>query len=249
MTKHEQIPMPSNAEREQSIRAILDASPIPEKSLWKRIASARSLPLSILFFGVEDSLFVALLFALLCIIPASVAAAEQQAILPLLFLLSPALYAALHLLTRWKESMSGTLEWKQTCKLSFGSLTALRMLLFGGVTTILCVPQSALLWYISGMEISLLWVLCVSFSSLFLYAALSLALARHQFWTSMVAAPAGWVCIGIILLWWEKASQFLLQVPAIVFIIISGVAMVAIFIQLKAIIFHPLERGTTYVIR
>lgn len=249
MTKHEQIPMPSDAERKQSISAILDASTIPEKRLWKRLASVRGLPLSMLFFGVGDCLFLALLFALLCIIPASAAAAEQHAILPLLFLLSPALYAALHLLTRWKESMSGTLEWKQTCKLSFGSLTALRMLFFGGAATVLCVPQSALLWYIGGMEIPLLWMLSVSFASLFLYAAFSLALTRRQTWTSAVAAPAGWLCIGVILLCWEKASQFLLQVPAVVFIVISGAALAAIFIQLKAIILNPSERGTVYAIR
>lgn len=248
MTKHEQIPMPSDAERKQSISAILDARVIPEKSLWKNLASVRSLPLSMLFLGVGDCLFLALLFALLCIIPASAAASEQHVILPLLFLLSPALYASLHLLTRWKESMSGTLEWKQTCKLSFGSLTAVRMLLFGGAATLLCVPQSALLWYIGGMEIPLLWMLSVSFASLFLYAALSLALARRRSWMLMAAAPGGWLCIGASLLYWDKAALFLLKVPAAVFIILSAAALAAVYVQIKSMILRPIERGTSYVI-
>lgn len=248
MTKHENIPMPSDAERKQAVNAILNASELPERNLWKALESVRHLPLSTLFFGVGDCLFLAVLLALLCMIPTAAAVVEGAAVTPLLFLLSPFLYAALHLLTAWKEAMSGTLEWKQTCKLPLRSLTALRMLLFGGVSTLLCVPQSVLFWYVGGMQISLLWMLSVSFASLFLYAALSLALARRRSWMLMVAAPGGWLCIGVALLCWDKAALFLLKVPAAVFIILSAAALAAIYVQIKSMILRPIERGTSYVI-
>lgn len=138
-------------------------------------------------------MFLAVLFALICVVPTSLAATEQGPVVPMLFLLSPVLYAALHLLTWWKETLSGTLEWKQTCRLSFGMMTALRMLVFGGAATLLCVPQCFLMWFVIGRKISFLFMLSVSFSSLFLYAALALALRKSR-WGSF--CPRFLACRG-----------------------------------------------------
>ena len=51
------------------------------------------------------------------------------------------------------------------------------MLVFGGVAVVLCVPGNLLLWHLRGGQDSLLWMLALSFSSLFLYAALSLSVS------------------------------------------------------------------------
>ena len=175
MIDREPIPMPTTAQRDRAVAAILAQGLPPREPLGKRILrTARTLPPSVLFFGVGDCLFLAVLLALVCLTPAAWAVAQREALPSLLFLFSPALYALLQGLTQWKEEMSHMLEWKQACRISLPTLTAWRMLVFGGVAVVLCVPGNLLLWQLRGGQDSLLWMLALSFSSLFLYAALSL---------------------------------------------------------------------------
>ncbi|MDE7244092.1 MAG: hypothetical protein K2O18_08965, partial [Oscillospiraceae bacterium] len=163
MTDHNHIPMPSKAEREASIQTILDKSLSPTRFCWWK------LPLSILLFGVEDCLFLAVLLGLL---PLGFAFTPLETLADclaaILFLSSPLLYAAACALTMWKESLCGTLDWKRTCRLPLQTLMALRMLLFGGIALLVCVPMNLLLWQTSGHMMHLSRMLAVSFSSLFL---------------------------------------------------------------------------------
>ena len=139
----EKIPMPTAAERKAAIERIVELSEA-EQHLRRR-----SVPLSVVFFGVEDCLFLPVLAALLCLIPGA-ALAHFDPMVPLLFLFSPALYAALHLLTTWKDNMSGIAEWRRSCQLSVWTILALRMLIFGGLAAVVCIPADILLWLTSG---------------------------------------------------------------------------------------------------
>ena len=141
--------LPTDAERERSIAAVLDAA-LPQRARRGWLGwPLREFPPSLLFFGVEDCLFLAMLFAGLCLAPAALAAVQNTLLPALLFLVSPALYLALHLLTTWKESMSGMLEWKRTCRVPLQKVTALRMFVFGGASVVACVAMSAVLWQLS----------------------------------------------------------------------------------------------------
>ena len=175
------------------------------------------------FFGVEDCLSLPVLAALL-------------------FLFSPALYAALHLLTAWKDTASGVAEWRRSCKFSACTLLALRMLVFGGLAVIVCVPANILLWLTSGRSWSLPWMLGLSFSSLFLYAALTLFCLRLR--RGIVVPPAVWGVTGLLLLVWERGGELLLQVPVLFFLAAAGLAYCAL--TLERMLRYPNRGGRFY---
>lgn len=242
MINWEPIPMPSEEERRQAIRAVVDEGlPSPGKR-WE-------IPLSVLFFGVGDCLFLAVLITGICFVPLAVAVFQRSPLAPLLFLLSPLLYASLQFLTMWKEFSTGTLEWKQTCRIPFRVLTALRMLVFGGVSVMVCVPADMLLWELSHRRAALPWMLGVSFSSLFLYAALSLFCQRFRRREMMLAAPALWLALGAILLCWEEGAALLLRVPALVFFLLALTGLALFLGELKHDLIRPIEGGLRYAVR
>ena len=146
----EKIPMSTSEERQAAIRRIVKLSEVEQR------VRRRSNPLPVVFFGVEDCLFLPVLAALLCLIPCA-ALARFDTVAPLLFLFSPALYTTLHLLTTWKDTVSGVAEWQRSCRLSACTLLALRMLVFGGLAVIVCVPANILLWLTSRRSWSLPW--------------------------------------------------------------------------------------------
>ena len=225
------IPPLSNSEKDRAVLDILNVG-LPEGTvpLWR---GHIKVPLSTLCFGIEDCFFLAVLISCLCIIPASIMA-RFLPVTSLLFLLSPLLYALLHLLTWWKESMSGTLDWKRTCRLSFRTLTAMRMLYFGGVSVLFCVPQCWLLWISTGRKIFLPWMMSVAVTSVFLYGALSLRFQRMKWRYSLFAPPLLWAGIGAVLFIRENLSALLLQVPTLVFVFLSFAALSAVILEWRA---------------
>lgn len=242
------IPMPTPEEKDRAVNAILDAAllePGRTRFYWQWLR----LSWPTLFFGVGDCLFLACLLAGLILIPAAAVAAKGISLAGLLFLLSPCLYALLQGLTTWKELMSGTLEWKMTCRVSLRALTALRMLVFGGASTMVCVPANVLLWYAGGCRVGLPWMLGLSFSSLFLYAALSLACQRLRPRWALLAAPAAWLSAGNVLLFSQKAAVLLEQVPALVFLCIALGGLSIYLAELRAYLTKPLEGGACYAVR
>ena len=116
-----EIPMPTEAEKDVAVARILAAGLPARPRFWRTLGETlQAVGFRTLFFGEADCLFLSALLLILCLLPAAAAAARQGPVGPALFLLSPALYAALHLLTAWKEAQSGTLEWRQTCRVSCG---------------------------------------------------------------------------------------------------------------------------------
>lgn len=250
MDEHNTIPMPTEMEKKQSIAFILDAE-LPggtpaERSLRQVFSELQP---SVLFFGVGDCLFLAVILTVLCLVPVAFMAAEQGPLVPLLFLISPLLYGLLQTLTMWKDFMSGLLEWKQTCRIPFRTLTAVRMLLFGGISVVVCVPVNVLLWSVSGQRMDLLWMLGLSFSGLFVYAALSLACQRTQRHQALFAAPVLWILAGIVLLSWPKAAALLMTVPTAVFFLIAAGALLIQLWELRHHMLYPIEGGICYAVR
>ena len=171
----DKIPMPTEAEKNAAVSQILDAGLPARPGLLHALSETlQAVGFRTLFFGEADCLFLSALFLTLCLLPAAATAAQQGPVGPALFLLSPALYAALHLLTAWKEVQSGTLEWRQTCRISLRVITALRMLVFGGASVLLCVPANLLLWCLAGGKMPFSWMVALSVSGVCLYGVLSL---------------------------------------------------------------------------
>lgn len=238
------IPMPTEEERCRAVRAAVDAGlPRPAEQLLREV------PLSALFFGVGDCLFLAVLITGVCFVPLAVAVYQRASLAPVLFLLSPLLYASLQALTMWKEYMTGALEWKQTCRIPFRVLTTLRMLVFGGASLAVCVPANVLLWELSLHRAALPWMLGLSFSSLFLYAALSLSCRRFRRRRAMLAAPGLWLALGIALFRWEEGTAVLLRVPALVFFLLALAGLALFLLELKRHLTRPIEGGLRYAVR
>ena len=242
MDKKDHIPMPAPMERRAAIRRIA------EEGLADTAPSWRSLPLSALVFGVEDCLFMAVLLGLLplALLPLPAGLLAEKLSLTL-FLSALLLYAAAHLLTMWKESQCGTLDWKRTCRLSLQTLTALRMGLFGGAAVLVSVPVDLLLWHFSGRVMPLGRILAMSFSSLFLHAALSLVCRDgRRGWAVTLAL---WVLLDGLLTVWEERVHFLMEVPTAIFCLLAGACLAAALYQMYTVLRQPQKGGVLYAQR
>ena len=100
--KSDDIPMPTQQEKQRAISQILDAGllrPVSlRRELWDilRVAGVHTL-----FCGVGDCLALAVLVWVLGLFPASFLASYTGGLAQVLLLMSPLLYAALSLLTTW----------------------------------------------------------------------------------------------------------------------------------------------------
>ena len=140
---NQKIPMPTEAEKQQAIARILDVSLSPRPNLGRELLETlRAVGAPVLFFGTWDCLALSLLIWALCLLPVLALAGTAGSLAPALFLFSPLLYAALSLLTGWKDLQTGIWEWTWTFRISARMVAALRMLGFGGLSVLLCVPAN-----------------------------------------------------------------------------------------------------------
>lgn len=218
-------------EWEAAISAILDRGLVAKPRLGPLLRSA--LNARVLFFGVADCIFLSILAAVVLMIPLLAAVLQRVSPAPMLFLAAPALYALLLGLTAWKESQSGLLEWKRSCRLSLQAVSALRMVVFGGGSILVCVPVNLWLWSALGGELPLSWMLGVSLSSLFLYGLLSLVCLEGMGRGRLVVPPIIWMALGVLLLAWDGASSWLTALPGAVFLVLAGAALALYLLELK----------------
>lgn len=237
--------MPARWEREAAISAILDRGLAPRPGLAEILCSA--LDARVLFFGVVDCIFLSILAAALLLIPLLAAALQLLSPAPALFLSSPLLYALLLGLTAWKEAQSGLLDWKRSCRLSLQAVAALRMVVFGGGSVLVCVPVNLWLWRARGGELPLSWMLGVSLSSLFLYGLLSLVCLERRGRGRLAAPPVIWAALGGGLLVWDGASAWLAALPGAVFLALAGAALALYLLELRRFCLGQ-RRGEGYAV-
>lgn len=236
---------PTGQEKEAAVAAILSAGlPAPHRLFHGLSTLCQALGWRHVFFGVWDCLFLSLLGSGLCALALLPGISTQDpGVCTALFLVSPALYAFLHLLTNWKEFLMGTYDRKMTCRFTIHQITVLRMLVFGGVSLAVCVPLSAALWLAMGRTVPLLTLLSISCAALLLFAAAQ-SLAQYLRWRSarLLAVPASWCALGILLLCLgEKSAALFLRLPAAVFFTIAAGAAVLFCHTLKRWFFKPQE--------
>lgn len=169
----------SGAERDAAVGRILDAAlPEPVSPLSRLCEIARAVTPGMLVFGVEDCVFVAAISALFALLPAGWAAGLPEQVAVALFIVAPVFYVLVQALCAWKDVESGTMAWRSACRVTPRELDALRMLAFGAAAVVVCVPIAAFMWVASARVASFEWMLSVSCASLFVYAAMALALMR-----------------------------------------------------------------------
>ena len=246
---NQKISMPTEAEKQRAIARILDAG------LPRRVAFGRELrevlqrigPRALLF-GVGDCLALSLLIWALCLLSALFVAGSTGSLAPALFLFSPLLYAALSLLTAWKNLQTGIWEWTWTFRVSARMVAALRMLYFGGVSVLVCVPANLGLWALLGRTVSLGWMLSLSLASLFLYGALSLSCQRLRGLVGVFGAPACWVLLGLVPLIWPRAAEWLTAIPTAAFCLLAAAGITGYLLELRRFCRRPMEGGVCYAL-
>ena len=192
---------------------------------------------------------LSLLIWALCLLSALFVAGSTGSLAPALFLFSPLLYAALSLLTAWKDLQTGIWEWTWTFQISARMVVALRMLGFGGVSVLLCVPANGALWLLTGQERFFGWMLALSLASLFLYGALALRCQRLRGPAGWVAAPVGWVMLGLIPLIGPRAAEWLTAGPTVVFCLLAAAGITLYLLELRRFCRRPMEGGVSYALR
>ena len=176
-------------------------------------------------------------------------AGSTGSLAPALFLFSPLLYAALSLLTAWKNLQTGIWEWTWTFQVSARMVAALQMLCFGGVSVLVCVPANMLLWTFTGQEMPLGWMLALSLASLFLYGALSLLCQRLRGPAGWLAAPVCWATLGLVPLIWPRAAEWLTAVPTVLFCLLAAAGITLYLLELRCFCRRPMEGGVSYALR
>ena len=251
MRENEKILFPGMEEREKSIeRIVTEGTPVPRSLYTAYLQAWRCVGVRGLFCGVEDAVLLALLgtgmlwTGIFCVS----GKATGNLYLPV-FLVSPVFYAALHLLTFWKEQMAGTYEQLMVCRLSLRQMTVLRMLFFGGASLLATGGLSIGVWLRFGETYPPCRIFGLSSAALFLFAWLSLVI-EWRFYTPLahLFAPLVWVGGGIVLLLWDAARDLLPKVPTAVFLL-TAVLFARLYTgELKKYYFKEKEGAMTYAV-
>lgn len=252
MCEFEQGYAPDQAEKNRSIARILERG-MPEPRRLSVALGKRWNAVGVrgLFFGLGDCIFLALLacgLLWLCLFAAFGNHSSPSYVVT--FFASPFLYAALHLLTTWKEIMSGTYELMMTCQYNLRQVTALRMLVFGGISVVVTVMASVGVAALLTDGISILRLLGVSFSALFLFAALSLFVERRGSAPGIgLVTPLLWVSLFLaLLLLGDRGERLLFQVPTAVFWGVSAVSLVFYIRALEHLYFESKEGAISHAV-
>lgn len=248
----ENIPFPTEEEKENSIAFIVAEGVKQPHCFYTTILLLwRDIGLQRLFFGVGDCVFLAFLGVILVWTGIFASVKQNLNLLYLLiFLLSPFLYAILHLLTVWKDIMVGTYEQFMTLRISLRQMTTLRMLVFGGISVLLCVGISMISWFLFSDMASLIRMLSLSFAALFLFAWMELLVEwKWRAPLSYFIVPVSWIGIGGLLLGLgEQVQRVLLAIPVMVFLIVAFLFAGCYFYTLKKYYFDSKEGALYHVI-
>lgn len=252
----EKIPFPTEEEKNRSIAHIVEKG-VGQPCCISMVFSVlrKGIGLQGLFFGVEDCVFLSFLGAVLLWTGVFTSVKQDSAKLYLLiFLISPFLYAVLHLLTVWKDIMMGTYERFMTLRISLWQMTVVRMLIFGGVSVVFSVGMSIGFWLLFANTDSLLRMLSLSFASLFLFAWTELLIEwKWRVPASYFMTPGIWAVFGIILLGsgehvQQSVQYILLSVPVAVFFMIGFIFAVLYLKRLRKYYFVHKEGALNHVV-
>lgn len=233
-----QIDLPSPEEMDRSVSLILDRGLEKKKTVeWK------SLSLSTLLFGVEDCVAIAMMVYLVIMAAFSVLSLKGAPFLPLQFLAAPFLFGGLLYLSLWKDLMNRSAEWKQVCRVDYRAITVLRMILFGGISVVMGMLGNTLLWLVTGRQTDLLWILCFSFSGLFLYGFFSVFLLQRSVRLGTLLPNLIWAVLSTTLFLVHDLTRLVRLLPTSVLLLILAISFAAMALQIRSYFYAPSREG------
>lgn len=229
------IPMPSEAEKKQSISYIKSQGLRKKDNLFSAMADVyRNIGIRNVFFGVGDCMFLAFICVLAAFFVSSLM--EPRFANSTAIATSPLFFVTAHFLTAWKDYMSGTSEQKAVCKYKPSHITSFRMLTFSIIGIICDIPASFAFSEI--LEARFVQVLLFSLCSLFLYSlvtTVSLLIFKWRF--TEYAVPVVWLFVNLIpSLNLEKWAEFINGTEIAVSLIFCIIFALLYFIALDLLV-------------
>lgn len=222
----QQIIFPSEEEKEKSISLIVaKGMPRPHNFYRELCTMFQTIGFRGLFFGVGDSIFLAVLCTIFILCSSVLLMHKSEdGIVVILFLISPFLYGIVQAMTTWKEWMTGMYEQKMVCRYTLRQVNTLRMLLFGGISVVLCIGGSMVFSIANQSSVTFLRFLGIAFTALVLFAVLDLSVRWHcKTLFGNFLASAFWVILGIFMLYVRVwMTSVLMELPVIVFWVLAA---------------------------
>lgn len=242
------IEYPSDFEIEQSIDYICEKGKIKKDGFFVFLRDmTEGLGVANVFYGIRDAMLLAVsVFVLMCMGVMYFCDGENahKAVIGT-FVLAPAVFTVMFLLSYIKEKTSETYQVKMTCKYTVNHLLAYRMFVFSlagaAADTVYAVLVCA------KTQLSFVMLLCVSLSSLFLFSlVLIFTVLRFNSVFAPVTVLAGWVILNSVLwlIFGDGYGVILQQIPLWIYIL-SASAGAAVYINRLAVLSD--KRRNVYV--
>ena len=198
------------------------------------------------FYGVYDAVFVLLALSAAMIVSLSIQPRENFAeiggeLYGYVFAASPVAYFVFFLISYFKEKLENSFSVKMTCRYTVLHLSAFRMFAAGVVCLVVNAAAAAIM--ADKMNTDLLNIVAVSFSSLFLFALVTIV-SLLKLGSKGAAVPAGLIAVSIALCAFPEYSSFLQNIPTAAYLIL-GVFSLAVYQK----ILTNIERKYSYVVR
>ncbi|MEG0256544.1 hypothetical protein [Vagococcus sp.] len=256
------IDKPTEKEKEKSIQFILENLSPQQKPFSQFVLFFfREFDSRVIFWGLKDVLvitvsviFSLLLFFIFLVREMSVSTVFlfrdiSETVYFFSFLLSPVVFSLLHYLSIWKEIQLKTFELKMTLKVSLKEIMTIRTLIFSVISLFSSVFFSFFLWFIIDQPMSLLKLISLSSSSLFLFSIIQIILDNMiQINKSYIVSPIFWLGVASLLIHQkDKVIRVLMILPESLVLVLTGIFIISFILLLRRNYLKQEEGGLSYV--
>jgi hypothetical protein len=244
------IIMPSEEEKDRTIKRIVNEG-VRGKTRFAPALSrmVKAIGFRYVFFGSSDAIVASVMLgAVVLICAASVTMSNlletDSACLTVSFL-SPAVYAALCLLTEQKEKMLKTHEVLMSCRYNLRHLTAFRQLIIAAAGLVFAVIMASATWLFAPVsaytDAPPLFVVSVSATLLYSALTLSVLLIGRAYWLRFTI-PVLWCslhAVPVLILGPSETNAQMEHLPTIAFGIVAMLSLVVFASEIRALLLYP----------
>ncbi|MFY8331628.1 hypothetical protein [Vagococcus carniphilus] len=252
----------SNQEKERSIQYILENTTLKKANFGEFIwLFFKAFDWKIVFWGLTE-IFVLVMSVLLALIIFILSASSRgsfnhmwlfqevgEKVYFYTFLCAPIFFSLFHYLSIWKEIQFKTFELKMTLKVSLQEIMVIRTLLFSLLSLTASVLLSVVIWFAANQELSLLKLISLSSTSLFLFSTGQLTLDHFfSMRNSYKISPIIWLGIGAVLvLKIDIIYPLLMVLPETIVVLMAVIGFFSFILMLRYDYLNQRERSVYYV--
>lgn len=224
----------SEIEKEKAIQNIVQQGVVsPADKIREVLNASRSCSFRILFFGVEDCLFLGILVTICLWL--FLLQFNTKTILCSVFALSPFAYISCFILTTWKEHLVQLYEVKMSCHFTIRQVIALRMIYLSFGNMLINTIALSLFVQTQTTVIPFWKTLGLSFTSLFLYGVLMLSFQiKGRMYLSIAIPSIIWGLCNLFITFYygNRVERLLLNLTGTLVLIIVSCSFIAYLFML-----------------